>query len=1130
MALTVDQFVKHLADSGLMTAEEIKAFQSDLPPDKNPKDGQELARELLRQKKLTKFQAEAVYQGKTKSLVLGNYVLLEKIGAGGMGQVFKAMHRRMERVVAVKVLPPAVTKDENAVKRFHREVKAAAKLSHPNIVTAYDADESNGVHFLVMECVEASDLSSIVKKGGPLPVGTAVGCILQAAKGLEYAHKKGVVHRDIKPANLLLDNEGVVKILDMGLARIEEGPGAAQQAGAAGLTNTGQIMGTIDYIPPEQALNTKLADHRADIYSLGCSLYYLMGGKALYGGETVMEKLLAHREKPIPSLRDLQQDAPNALDAVFKKMVAKEPEDRYQSMTEVIAGLQACDVGVEPATLSAASASRMSKNAGGVAVQKPTTAQAEETGVGQAAENTAAIHAVTRTMLGSGSRKKLLTILGALAAGILVAVTAGALLIFPKNNAKQPRSDTATDTKDDKGGEVDLLALIDPKRDAVRGEWRFEGKTLVTPKEGLARLQIPFSPLKEYELETTAILIAGNDPTDTPLGIGLIGGESQFMVALGVDPGDVNALDVLDKRLFNNNETSTKRLIFHKGKQTTIRCIVRTRQVVVISDGVTLINWRGDFSRLSQNPGWIVPDRTRLWIGSHKSVFHISKMVLRPLPDSEKAFNDWLASVQRMPAEEQVDAVAAKMKEVNPGFDGKVERKIENEIVTELSFSADAVTDISPVRSLAGLKSFGCYGAADDRQSKLTDLSPLKDMKLLGLFFPRTQVADLSPLKGMPLTYIDFNTTNVADLSPLRGMRLTGLRCFNTPVNDLAPLKGMPLTDLSCQNTRVADLAPLKGMLLAHLDVSATQVSNLLPLNEMPLTVLRCYRTKVSDLSPLKALPLKEFFCDFKPERDAAILRSIKTLEKINNKPAKEFWKDVESQQAGMKPLTTLNDPTFQKWMNDVAVLPAEKQVEAVAKKLQELNPGFDGKVVEQRIENGAVVRLLLKSNHLKNLAPVKSLSRLDSFSCDGTDGNSQLEDLSPLGGLKLTFLNCIQTKVRDLAPVHDMPLKGLNIDDTQVKDLTPLKEMTLSALSCRNTKVADLSPLKGMPLSLLICDHTLVTDLSPLEKMPLRELHCDFKPERDAGILRSIKTLAKINNKPAAEFWKEVEATQKPK
>ena len=229
-------------------------FRTACRPSKRPKDVQQLAQVLVQHGKLTKYQAQAVYQGKTKGLVFGQYVVLDKLGEGGMGVVLKAQHRRMDRLVAIKVLSSAAMKQAGAVERFHREVKAAAKLSHPNIVTAYDADEHQGMHYLAMEYVEGKDLATIVKERGPLGVREAVDCILQAARGLQYAHGEGIVHRDIKPGNLLLDKKGTVKILDMGLARIA-GADAAM-GGPERLTTTGQVMGTCDYMSPEQAFDS----------------------------------------------------------------------------------------------------------------------------------------------------------------------------------------------------------------------------------------------------------------------------------------------------------------------------------------------------------------------------------------------------------------------------------------------------------------------------------------------------------------------------------------------------------------------------------------------------------------------------------------------------------------------------------------------------------------------------------------------------------------------------------------------------------------------------------------------------------------------------------------------------------
>jgi serine/threonine protein kinase/Tol biopolymer transport system component len=334
MAVALESVVKQLEDSGIVAPGKLENF---VPPKAHPTSVEELVAELVKANHLTKFQAAQVAAGKAKSLILGGYTILDKIGAGGMGQVFKAHNRRMDRLVAIKMLPPAMTKDVAAVARFEREVRAAAKLRHTNIVAADDADQANGVHFLVMEYVEGQDLSSLVKKGGPLDVEKAVRYLLHAARGLEYAHSEGVIHRDIKPANLLVDKKGTVKILDMGLARIE---GAGNVAAQAELTGTGAVMGTVDYMAPEQALSTKHADARADVYSLGCTLHYLLTGRPPYTGETLMARLLAHREDPIPSLQEAKADVPDALELIFHKLLAKKVDERYQTMTELIADLE----------------------------------------------------------------------------------------------------------------------------------------------------------------------------------------------------------------------------------------------------------------------------------------------------------------------------------------------------------------------------------------------------------------------------------------------------------------------------------------------------------------------------------------------------------------------------------------------------------------------------------------------------------------------------------------------------------------------------------------------------------------------------------------------------------------------
>ncbi|MBI1902823.1 MAG: protein kinase [Planctomycetia bacterium] len=335
MSVSLEQFREQLSSSGIIPPDELHAVETEI----SPGDTETLARELVKRGKLTKFQAAMLFQGQGPNLVLGNYVLLDKLGQGGMGVVFKAQHRRMDRVVALKVLPPAATRSPDLLKRFQREAKAAARLLHPNIVAAYDADEAAGTYFLVMEYVPGIDLASLVRRDGALSVARAVECVLQAARGLQYAHGEGVVHRDIKPGNLLLSDKGVVKILDMGLARLEASP---LHAAPDEITRTGSVMGTIDYMAPEQAEDMKQADARSDIYSLGCTLFFLVTGRTLFEGDTIVKKIVAHREQAVPSLGDYVADVPPALDAVFRRMIAKKQHERFQSMTELVFALDTC--------------------------------------------------------------------------------------------------------------------------------------------------------------------------------------------------------------------------------------------------------------------------------------------------------------------------------------------------------------------------------------------------------------------------------------------------------------------------------------------------------------------------------------------------------------------------------------------------------------------------------------------------------------------------------------------------------------------------------------------------------------------------------------------------------------------
>lgn len=270
--------------------------------------------------------------------VLGNYLLMEPIGAGGMGQVFRAVHCHMKRQVAIKVLPQESVDSPAAVARFRHEIEVLAALEHPNVVTAFDADEFRGRYFLVMQFVEGTDVSGLVRRHGPFTVPQALSVLLQVASGLGYVHSKGVVHRDIKPSNLMIETSGVVKILDLGLALFEP----MNPTGSERSSQHGEAMGTIDYMAPEQMQQGVPVDPRSDMYSLGCTLYFMLTGRAVYGGQTPLERYRNHLEAPVPDLRELRSDVPACVGNLFRRMVAKRREDRIASMAELRDEIERC--------------------------------------------------------------------------------------------------------------------------------------------------------------------------------------------------------------------------------------------------------------------------------------------------------------------------------------------------------------------------------------------------------------------------------------------------------------------------------------------------------------------------------------------------------------------------------------------------------------------------------------------------------------------------------------------------------------------------------------------------------------------------------------------------------------------
>jgi eukaryotic-like serine/threonine-protein kinase len=649
---------------------------------------------------------------------LGHYEVLEVVGRGGMGTVFRAFDTKLHRVVALKALAPQVAASSAARQRFVREARAAAAVTHDNVIAIHTVEDAGPVPYLVMQFIDGPTLQQKLDRTGPLSLKEVLRIGLQVAEGLAAAHRQGLVHRDVKPANVLLEN-GVerVKLTDFGLARAVDD---------ASLTQSGVVAGTPQYMSPEQARG-EAVDPRSDLFSLGSVLYAMCTGRPPFRAESAMAVLKRVCEEMPRPIREINPELPPWLGDLVARLHAKAPADRFASAQEVAdllaRHLAEVQHGGTPSTI----------------VQPPPA----------------------------------------------------------KPPAEQP-------------------APAPPGRS--RRRW----------------------------LMAAAVLLA------LPAGLGL-------------------------------------------GEAT----------------GVTDV--RGRVMRLFSPEGTPAP--------------------AQGVAAEEAA---WERTVAALPAEEQVKAVADRLKDLNPGFDGKVTPTVTGDVVTRLRFSTDRVTNIAPVRALGKLTSLDVSGSYPDGEGKLADLSPLKGLPLSVLHCSRNKVSDLSPLKGMPLTLLECAQTPVSDLTPLKGMPLRQLSCGSCPqvsdlsplqgmrlstldvtgsrVSDLSPLKGMPLKELDLFGAkRVRDLSPLKGMPLEYLNLGHLPVSDLSPLKGMtalhnlilsdtpvtdlsllkglPLKTLMMSRTNVSDLAPLRGMPLKRLWLDYQPERDAEALRSLKGLVQINGEPAGEFLK-----------------------------------------------------------------------------------------------------------------------------------------------------------------------------------------------------------------------------------------------
>jgi serine/threonine protein kinase/Leucine-rich repeat (LRR) protein len=888
---------------------------------------------------------------------LGHYEILQILGKGGFGIVFRAFDETLQRVVAVKVLAPALAANSPARKRFLREARSSARARHENVVQVY-AVEEQPLPYLVMELIPGETLQQRLERTGPMEVTEAVRIGRQIAEGLAAAHRTGLVHRDIKPGNILLEAgpHPCVKITDFGLARA---------ADDASLTQSGVLTGTPMFMAPEQA-NGEAVDQRADLFSFGSVLYTMCSGRPPFRANStlaVLKRVAEDTPRPIP---EIIPEVPQWLCDIIARLQAKRPEDRFASAQEVAdllgrhlaqlqhpGHVQAPPRSVAPPAVEKLPTQETPKAA--LALRRPPFR------IGRWAA------AVFLMLLGSlsiteatgltnvrGTVIRLFSPEGTLVVEVddpgvsvqidgsdLVITGAGAkeIRLRPGRYTVEARKDgrvvsreLVTVTKDGKQV-VRVSQEATVAKDADAGGKEPGPKTAPPGKKPPVVVRSPVPSVHDTWIKALAALPIDQQEAAlvAKMNARLPGFEDAFLNQMAAMPADrqVFLLTIWLKernpgfdgkfthKIEDGMVTSLELPAPIVQDLTPLRALLNLRALTCRST----VGWDNN----AENDVAVLRSLEALETINDKPVAVFWKEVKARQAD----FQEFLKVVPALTAEQQVSAVAARLKEHNPGFGGQVQSKIEGGVVTEIGLGGP-VTDLSPLRALVGLK------VLNYSEGPLSDLAPLKGMKLAALNLDRTLALDLSPLKGMPLTslshrgvHFDPGHRNIQDLTPLRGLPLTSLNLSGSyaggdlgplkgmkltaldltdcsGVRDLSPLKDMPLTTLSVggwySGNQVQDLGPLRGMKLTALDVSnnpirdlgplrgmkltrldlhwCSQLKDLEPLTGMPLTWLNVDNTTVEDVAPLKGMPLTYLVVARTGVRDLAPLKGmpLKTL------------------------------------------------------------------------------------------------------------------------------------------------------------------------------------------------------------------------------------------------------------
>jgi serine/threonine protein kinase len=798
---------------------------------------------------------------------LGHYEMLQVLGRGGFGIVFRAFDDTLQRVVAVKVMAPQLAATSPARKRFLREARSSASVRHESVVQVYEVGEQP-LPYLAMEFIPGETLQQKLDRSGPLDVSEVLRIGRQIAEGLAAAHASDLIHRDIKPGNILLESGSQkVKLTDFGLARA---------ADDASISQSGIIAGTPNFMAPEQALGHPI-DQRADLFSLGSVLYQMVSGRPPFRAPSALAVLKRVAEEPPRPIPEIIPETPAWLCGIIAKLHAKNPGDRFQSARQVADLLADCEAkqkAKQEVKNFLPPAGRLTGRKWFVAAavlffSMIALAQLEFAGVIHLFREQQTAPPRVAKQEPAPDTKPMVEVAPPAPTVHDTWLKAIALLPLDQHTEALPAR-----MKERPPGFDDAFLRAIPAMSAERQitmaeAWLKERKPAFAGLEDAWLKAIP-----SMAAEAQAILVAAWLKERNPA----FEGE----VMCKVEGGALASLEV-PSRLVQD--------------LLPLRTLTGLRTLTARS---TL-----GFDNRAESDAAVLRSLPKLETINGKPVAQFWRET-----DAKNAdFKEWLQLVPALTAEQQVAAVAARLKEHNPDHDGRVlQHKVEDGVVTEFMVGC-YVTDLSPVRALAGLKSFTCNQLDEVRGRMLTDISPLKDLKLTSLTLGWLPVSDLSPLKeNRTLTNLYLRTPNVTDLSPLQGKPLTSLALVAMNVPDLSLLKGMPLTSINLNATSVTDLSALKGMALTSLSFGHTQVADLSPLQGMPLTELDCGYTKVADLSPLQGMPLTKLHCHDTPLANLSPLKSM-SLEDIRLTP-KNITPDLDILR-NLKSLKTIGSGAF---------------------------------------------------------------------------------------------------------------------------------------------------------------------------------------------------------------------------